>query len=364
MLPSSGPNLPSFPPLTRDNYPAWKKDVAKHSIVYGDAAAAIMRNVRFTLNPPSFADTYPAIGDDRPQLKYPTTGNPATLTADSIRFFRDDQAIFKKELAVFNKDNDSLLHFLLTSISPAPETTLHTRPGFAIAVNNKDSFKVWEFITATHFKGSSRSTFRQLGHFLHLKQNSDPFEHFIEQLREMEQQVLANYGSIDHPGFIRISHLTAGIFLQGVQQDRFEFKIESTLSTYQDGKIDDIWPIVDSFQQYNLEKEQPNPLPTGLEKGFVSQISTHFICVDCKKSFPQRSGLNPKTHLPYTYTHCSPCHSSSNSNRRSLSRSLIAAETPVVSTVPPPALLPPSCHICALSSTCAISIYICWYPSG
>ena len=344
-------------PLTRDNYPSWRKDIAKHSIIFGDPASALFRNVQNIPVAPKLSDCYPSIGSSPPEPKY--FSEEGILTADARRFFREDEAQFRKDQLSYQKDNDGLLHFLLTNISPSSETTLNTRPGFSAAVVAKDSFLVWDFIHKTHFKGSSRSTFRQLGVFLHLKQGVEQFEHFIEQLRETEQQVLANYGSAAHPGYILLSHITAGIFLQGIQQDRFQFKIESTLAEHPDGKIDDIWPIVSDFQQYNLEKEQLHTSPTGLEKGLIAGALP--TCVTCFLPFNQPPGFSHKSNLPFNHKQCKQCYLAARRSpntptlpRGAASRQLIAAidSTPTtptstvvpIASTPPAASLSPAAH--------------------
>ena len=66
---------------------------------------------------------------------------------------------------------------------------------------------------------------------------------------------MANYGSEDSPGYIKLSYVTSSIYLGGINPTTFQFKIETTLNDHPTGRIKNTWEMIDSFQQYNLEKQ-------------------------------------------------------------------------------------------------------------
>ena len=109
-------------------------------------------------------------------------------------------------------------------------------------------------IYETHSKGSARTISSRLRNLLRLVQGDTPLEKFIEQLREGEKQLIVDFGSHTHPGFIKIGHLIENIFINGIEQEYFSTKIEQLLEKNPSGYSDDHWNTINSFQLYKVAK--------------------------------------------------------------------------------------------------------------
>lgn len=110
-------------------------------------------------------------------------------------------------------------------------------------------------IESNQSKSGSRVIRSRCTNFFQLQQGSEPFETFIDKVRQGETHLTQDLGSTspDHTGFIKISHLVSLLFLGGVDQQFFSFPLERCYETFKDGKIDDPRKEIAKFQDYRTQ---------------------------------------------------------------------------------------------------------------
>jgi hypothetical protein len=181
--------------------------------------------------------------------------SPLRISADGKRQLRDAISKFERITERMEVDNNYCFSFLLKSLSPEIKIALSSAPGYDAAFNSSDSFDFWALIESNQSKSGSRVIRSRCTNFFQLQQGSEPFESFIDKVRQGETHLTQDLGSTspDHKGFIKISHLVSLLFLGGVDQQFFSFPLERCYETFKDGKIDDPWTEIAKFQDYRTQ---------------------------------------------------------------------------------------------------------------
>ena len=161
--------------------------------------------------------------------------------------------------------NSELMTLLFSRISPLSQITLESHKDYKNAYEQNDTFTIFRIINETHKIGTSKTAIMQLRKFLTLSMENKNHQIYIHELKELETIARENFGSNEYPNMIPISAFTAAIYISGLDQDLFEYKIENFFDQHPDMKLcDNIWNIIGEFHKYYLEKVDRNDTPKTL----------------------------------------------------------------------------------------------------
>jgi hypothetical protein len=168
---------------------------------------------------------------------------------------RDKKIANARELQL----NDELMTLLYSRISQESLITLASHKDYEKALDEKDTFTIYKIINETHRIGSSKTAIIKLRKFLTLSMENKTHQIYMHELKELEKTTLENFGSDKFPDMIPISTLVAAIYISGLDQDLFEYKIEDFFKEHPNMRLcDNIWNIIGEFHKYYLEKVDRN----------------------------------------------------------------------------------------------------------
>jgi hypothetical protein len=147
--------------------------------------------------------------------------------------------------------NDELMTLLYSRISQESLITLASHRDYEKALDEKDTFTIYKIINETHRIGSSKTAIIKLRKFLTLSMENKTHQIYMHELKELEKTTLGNFGSDKFPDMIPISTLVAAIYISGLDQDLFEYKIEDFFKEHPNMRLcDNIWNIIGEFHKY------------------------------------------------------------------------------------------------------------------
>lgn len=179
------------------------------------------------------------------------------LSAEGISDFIAARNRFENKNVKRMKDTDDLLAYMLapTQLSRQSKIALDTKVGhngFSASKLSKDTFALWRLIEEIHVVSSSRGKLQVLTSFLSLKQASS-HEEYVSEFNRLYADMLSNFESVTHRGFISIDDLSRSVYLKGVDQTFFDRQINRALEeplvvAMSCGELQEL------FQQSNLER--------------------------------------------------------------------------------------------------------------
>lgn len=279
--------------LGAHNYLSWAKQELESIIQFGQPAYDIANNTKTIYKMPSHDDKLPSMDINVPSEHFRFEHNEKGDSLSSQGHQALTQAIIltNKLETKYQNDSTSLVGHLVSRISPITKTALSSAPNYTKAVNERNATALWKTIATSRSKCGSRVIRHRTQGFLNLKQGTDPFETFIDNIRTAETHITEDFGGQDSfKGWIKIDHLIAMVFMGGIDQEAFSFKIEGILATHPDCKIDDPWKTIGEFQDYSLQKQIVNGPTTEEPASTLASIS------------------NP-TPAPNPTKKCTTCHS-------------------------------------------------------
>ena len=198
------------------------------------------------------------------------------LDESSHAAFSKDVAYWHREKAEYEAKELELIYYLLDNISPSAMTTLQCQPTFTPLIDASNSYDLFTLIKLT-FSSSTNATMVHLRikNFMNLKMVGDNHEQFIEDLKQAEITLLQDLGSDDPhlEGYIKVAHLTANLYITGVNQTIFQPMIDKTLLDNPNGKIDQLWPLVTKFHTFFLQRLALKPAAQSVASSMISQSS-------------------------------------------------------------------------------------------
>ena len=241
--------------LSTYNYLQWRKLHLENDLDLCQAAKNVDNNKETILIVPTLDDKF-LDNDGQPTEHFKYDRKDGKLTRDGIRDLRMDLKSYTDLLEKRTKEKELLCARYISTITPPVKIYLSSIPEFIEAQRERDSFKMWKAIEKARSEVGPRVIRHRTKAFMNLSQGSNSHEFFVDQLRTAESDFTNDFGgSGPHTGWAKISHILGMIYLGGVDQEAFNFKLETTLAAHPTCKLDDPWSVVASFQQYSLGEQ-------------------------------------------------------------------------------------------------------------
>ena len=248
--------------LNAYNHNSWRKRMKVSLSQFGQIAIGINLKRKFAVIFPRMDEQLlDMAGEPTGVFKYEQ--DKKVLSTQGHRDFRQDIFMATSLSNDMRTLDIKAASYILSHISPLSLIALNNIAAFNAAQDTLDSYDMMHAIDNSRSKCGARVIKHRTAQFFSLTQGSSSFEEFVDELRECETNITSDFGgSGDHRGYIKISHLVGMVFLTGVNQQAFNFKLEGTLATHPDCKIDDPWTAIADYQAYTLQKqivEGPSP---------------------------------------------------------------------------------------------------------
>jgi hypothetical protein len=235
----------------------------------GEAGREILQGTEIVLPYPELEDVFrdaagqpmteasPNSSSLRRQIrKYPLLDD-GTRAPATYNLLEKNRQVWKVEMTALRASRAAMIHRLRCSCGFDSLVRLQNEPGHTAAYASGSSFLINNLLTMSHSKASALQAVERMRVAFSLDQNTDSslsYEHFISKLHQYEVYLASDFGSDAHPGFIKIEHLIAAIFLKGVHKTAFQFPLHSTLSNAKDARFDKFWsdiaPVFTKFSTH------------------------------------------------------------------------------------------------------------------
>ena len=301
-----------FPPLQGNgDYAAWFKYLSQLLHKFGISGKAILTGIR---NDPRYpkpddmlldADGIPTsiqlfehAGDGTPL-------SPLTFINDGLSDYKKAITRFSKTKDAFNLGNDALSSCILLHLSPDVSKDLLSTASFVTALHKEitDTFDMVKIIQDLYGKGSGRTRVRQLKLFLSSQQGTSSHESYMEMIKQGVDTTLANYESSAFPGFISIDSLSSAIYLSGLDQEAFKFKLEASHIAHPDGQFTGLSSLMADYQIYARQHRDDSKTSLEYASALVATTSVPLHkCATCKAPVQ----INSRSGRPFPL--CQPCY--------------------------------------------------------
>ena len=216
----------------------------------------LIRPVPFIV-PPSFDDAGVLLNRPLVQSHYDLSADKERLSDRGHSDYRYDITQYDIKSALWTKNSQELLQYILDHLSPSSKALLETKTGpdgYAAAKVSEDTFRVWDLIVETHLGVSSRSKYASFKTFLQLQQGALSLPDWLAIFRPAADTVLSHFGASGaHEGYIKFDDLARLIFLNGVNPTAFSRPIDRALEEFSDRSFSD---LVEYFQAFAVERVQ------------------------------------------------------------------------------------------------------------
>jgi hypothetical protein len=359
---------------TPENFARWKVPFLNKVLLHNESGAAICHGTPYIL-------TYPLPGSS---VMCPDTGEPildadgepisaydftehGIMTAQSKKEYRHDLQRYTTDKRKFENDSRAVISLIHESCSAESRTIVAAHIGYPQAFASGDAYRIFEILTETHSLASPRLAMLRVKSLFGLTQAScRSYEHFVEELLIALDFFVADFGSTKEgqEGMIDPQHIAAVIFIMGVDQSFFQYKIDSIMANTHDAKLDGWREMLPDFQSYKSQRSDSvsEPPPTSAY-GALAPL----LCIECHAPFPHKTGQNGKP-----FSMCIDCARKRRVklNAKSKAKALVAASVsdaalataaaaPAATLPAPPCAAPPSAappyHMPPMHSSAAIA---------
>ena len=163
-----------------------------------------------------------------------------SLTECSNRELRDDLKIYNATLRIFNDEDTLCLDHLYRHISPKSHTSIKTHPRYshyeALPIG-KRSFVFYGMARDIHSIGNATTKLYRTRLFMNITQDTSAHEVYMDQVTTMAETFALDFGSTDHPGYVRISEITSFLYLAGLNRSEFRRAIDDLLQNNHIGSL-------------------------------------------------------------------------------------------------------------------------------
>jgi hypothetical protein len=270
--------------LTPTNVISWQQIFLRSIFHFGPFANQLNTGIRYVQTLPKKTDIdadgdyiYPGYFDPT-ENRYKLDSSGTSHYLSDLRRKEDEN---KRELQL----NSELLTFLFSHISPESLITLQANSLYNEAYCNRDTFSLFQIINQSHRKGSSKTALFQLRKYLSLTMSNKTHQLYMHELKDLEQITIENFSNPKDKTQIPISSLTAAIYISGLDQTLFEYKIEKFFESYPNlNDCVDIWDVISHFHNYYIEKVDliKSTEPSALLLGEKNKLKP---CSFCLKQF-------------------------------------------------------------------------------
>ena len=215
---------------TKSNFQAWRANLFE---VTENMYGVISKSLR-SGEPP---ETTPFVEDPHkddlnhdyspPRLLYQREGENGYLNEPKQRNadlsnrghqdLRDDLKEYRKSQRILAADDSTVLNIIKSSIVENSKTTVQASSDYekflALDPNSGlSSFTYFGMLRDTHMQGNLNTRLCRGREFFSQTQGDRPHEEFVISMREKHQTMLHDFGSIKHPGYIKLEDLTSCVY--------------------------------------------------------------------------------------------------------------------------------------------------------
>ena len=312
----------------------WLKEFRGQVQKYGIPGDAIYRGVRYMLPVPDpfgaliingAVSAYSAhdFTPDAYDLNAPfALTTPRALTSKGLSTFRAAVVRYDADKKSLSDLHGVLSAFMLAQLSNDVLSSLQVDAAFTTAVTDADTFTMFSIIVTKYSGGTFSGRLTAMQSYTSAKQGDKSHPTYMEYLRNAESTALSNFPCVCPscnltcvcPGCnvavpsIPVADLTFSIYLQGIDPDKFKFKIEEVLSNYSSiGPLTTIkcWNTIQLFDQYNTDKN--HSLDTS-SSSYVSALSASEMVLAAPASTGSgKKCISCQCVLTWSYSRCGPC---------------------------------------------------------
>ena len=226
-----------------------------------------------------------------------------SLTECSNRELRDDLKIYNSALRIFNEEDTMCLDHLYRHISAKSLTSIKTHQNYTHYETlpiGKRSFVFYNMARDIHSIGNATTKLHRTRLFMNISQDTSAHEVYMDQVTTMAETFALDFGSTEHPGYVRLSEITSFLYLGGLNRSQFRRAIDNILQTNPSGRFPDPSALMTQLQAWKIA----NSLSfaddeTSLQGSALVAAKT----LSAPKSRPTTNSSKPKT--PHLYP--SPC---------------------------------------------------------
>ena len=221
-----------IPDLNDNNWPAWKDELFKEAMKYGDARKIIMENRDVEIRVPKMTDREGAGG---PYKYRNIEGDDETGSIGKVMFTEAVKLVPKqKQELIANKEK--LIHVMLSHLSTGVETKVKANPEFGDAFRSGNLLKVWQIVEFTATGQGAHSIGVDLTALLKLKQHGNDFAKYLTSFRERIAAITRSGKTAAQLWALMLNV----IFILGLSQEMFARQLDEVYS-----KVE--WPDYDEL---------------------------------------------------------------------------------------------------------------------
>ena len=131
---------------------------------------------------------------------------------------RRPEQIYNATLRIFNDEDTLCLDRLYRHISPKSHTSIKTHPLYshyeALRIG-KRSFVFYVMARDIHSIGNATTKLYRTRLFMNTTRDTSAHEVYMNQVTTMAETFVLDFGSTEHPGYLRISEITSFLYLTG-----------------------------------------------------------------------------------------------------------------------------------------------------
>ena len=324
---SSKTELPSgFHKLDNETTDLWIEDFKKAMLGFGKYGKAIRDNVKIPmLCYPGVDDCIPLEDGSLSNIRKYELNKLFALTSKGISDFNRDIMAYKKDIVSNDSEENDIILFHMATLADTLSKGINNNKDYIDAVTKSDSFEVVILSMKYSMSLSNvKNVLKRNNNYFLTKQNG-LLEDFIKELFDRQKCFYRDMEDPANPGYVKITNLTATIFLCGLDQVEYDYPLREIRSKLKDARIDNIDVIVKEIQDFknsmgDSSKERLDPgsslalaAPAKVSKSRLKSdavpklaaipISCSKICETCKKKFDSKKSRRGKW-----YIHCMSCN--------------------------------------------------------
>ena len=178
-----------------------------------------------------------------------------SLTECGNRELRDDLKIYNASLRIFNDEDTLCLDYLYRHISPKSLTSIKTHPLYsqyeALPIG-KRSFVFYGMARDIHSIGNATTKLHRTRLYMNITQGSSAHEVYMDQVTTMAETFALDFGSTEHPGYVRLSEITSFLYLAGLNRSEFRRAIDNLLQNNPSGRFADPSALMAQLQAWKI----------------------------------------------------------------------------------------------------------------
>ena len=178
-----------------------------------------------------------------------------SLTESGNRELRDDLKIYNATLRIFNDEDTLCLDYLYRHISPKSLTSIKTHPLYlqyeALPIG-KRSFVFYGMAKDIHSIGNATTKLHRTRLYMNITQGSSAHEVYMDQVTTMAETFALDFGSTEHPGYVRLSEITSFLYLAGLNRTEFRRAIDDLLQNNPSGRFPDPSILMTQLQAWKI----------------------------------------------------------------------------------------------------------------